>query len=57
MPSADFEATQEKVEQLINNGGITLFTTRTCPFCVKAKAALDAAKLKYDFYELGASSQ
>ena len=46
------EAMRSKVEKLIQDDTIVMFTTTTCPFCVKAKSALQNAKIDFTSYEL-----
>ncbi|RJE80484.1 glutaredoxin 3 [Paracoccus sp. JM45] len=35
---------------------IQIYTTRTCPFCVRAKALLDQKGVKYDETDVGADA-
>jgi glutaredoxin len=50
----DRAAAQAKLDALIAGGagGVTVFSFSTCPFCVKAKATLDALGAKYTAIEL-----
>jgi glutaredoxin 3 len=35
---------------------IQIYTTRTCPFCIRAKALLDQKGVKYDETDVGADA-
>jgi len=47
---------EEKITKIVNKaiktGGVTMFSFSTCPFCVKAKAALDEASIPFDVIEV-----
>lgn len=50
----DVEAVQARTNGLINDNPVLMFSFTTCPFCVKAKAVLDAKNTKYTVVELDA---
>jgi hypothetical protein len=42
----------EHVEKLIKSNRILIFTTSTCPYCIKVKALFDSINEKYTTVEL-----
>lgn len=48
----DVGAIRGKLETLITDNGVMVFSFSTCPFCVKAKKILDDAGAKYTAIEL-----
>jgi glutaredoxin 3 len=40
-------ASQDEVRQIVDNNAVVIFTWKTCPFCVKAKQALQANNIEF----------
>ncbi|KAL7435557.1 hypothetical protein ACHAXM_004716 [Skeletonema potamos] len=52
--AGDYDATavRSKIEDLISDNAVLMFSFTTCPFCIKAKAILDEKGAKYTVLEL-----
>ncbi|KAK5656856.1 hypothetical protein OQA88_4404 [Cercophora sp. LCS_1] len=46
------EAAQKKVQQLIDDNGVVVFSKSYCPYCQNSKRILDGYGAKYAAYEL-----
>jgi glutaredoxin 3 len=51
----DADAIQSKINNLIKENPVFMFSFTTCPFCIKAKAILDEKGAKYKVVELDIS--
>ncbi|KAK1835334.1 thioredoxin-like protein [Podospora conica] len=50
------EAAQKKVQQLIDDNGVVVFSKSYCPYCSNTKRLLDGYGAKYAAYELNQES-
>ncbi|KAL7500305.1 hypothetical protein ACHAWT_008248 [Skeletonema menzelii] len=48
----DSAAVRSKIDNLISDNDVLMFSFTTCPFCIKAKATLDEKGAKYTVLEL-----
>ena len=48
----DSAAVRSKIDNLISENDVLMFSFTTCPFCIKAKATLDEKGAKYTVLEL-----
>ncbi len=48
----DAAAVRSKIDNLISDNAVLMFSFTTCPFCIKAKAILDEKGAKYTVVEL-----
>mmetsp|Transcript_12233 Transcript_12233/g.20770 ORF Transcript_12233/g.20770 Transcript_12233/m.20770 type:complete len:179 (+) Transcript_12233:47-583(+) len=48
----DAAAVQSKMDKLISDNNVLMFSFTTCPFCIKAKETLDEKGAKYTVVEL-----
>eukprot|EP00968_Pinguiococcus_pyrenoidosus_P020672 scaffold2506_cov236-Pinguiococcus_pyrenoidosus.AAC.2 len=57
--AGDFDeaATQKLIDQYISKNKVMMFSFTTCPFCLKAKAVLDAKGVTYKVVELDVDEQ
>ncbi|KAK0619434.1 putative glutaredoxin [Immersiella caudata] len=46
------DSAQQKVQQLINDNGVVVFSKSYCPYCNNTKRLLDSYGAKYAHYEL-----
>jgi glutaredoxin 3 len=46
------DSAQQKVQQLINDNGVVVFSKSYCPYCNNTKRLLDGYGAKYAHYEL-----
>jgi glutaredoxin 3 len=55
----DYDATQvnNDIDDFVKENPIAMFSFTTCPFCIKAKAALDDRGIKYAVRELDAEAK
>jgi len=48
----DSAAVRSKIDNLVSENNVLMFSFTTCPFCIKAKATLDEKGAKYTVVEL-----
>ena len=50
------EAAQKKVQQMVDDNGVVVFSKSYCPYCSNTKRLLDGYGAKYTSYELNQES-
>jgi glutaredoxin 3 len=50
----DKDEVNDQIEKFVNENPVAMFSFTTCPFCIKAKKALDDRGIKYAVRELDA---
>lgn len=50
------EAAQKKVQQMVDDNGVVVFSKSYCPYCNNTKRLLDGYGAKYTHYELNQES-
>lgn len=53
----DSKAVRERIESMIDQNPVLMLSFTTCPYCIKAKACLDAKNTKYRVVELDVDDQ
>ncbi|GKY94757.1 hypothetical protein MPSEU_000441100 [Mayamaea pseudoterrestris] len=53
----DAKAIRKRIENLIDGNPVLMMSFTTCPYCIKAKACLDAKQTKYKVIELDIDAQ